>query len=96
MLRVRVDDQARMTTFYVEGKLTGVSVDELRKAWAAARIQNEKKPTVIELTSLFIVDAAGRKLLAEMHGSGAQLAGTGIMIRPLIDEIEGKNGGTHE
>ena len=87
MLRIRIEDQVRVTTFYVEGKLTGVSVDELRKAWASSRDEHPQKQTIINLSSLFLIDAVGRKLLGEMHRGGAQLAGNGIMIRPLIDEI---------
>ena len=89
MLRIRVDDQPRVTTFYVEGKLTGASVDEFRKAWMAARDRDCLKQTVVNLTSLFVVDTTGRELVSEMHSSGAQLAGSGVWIRPLIDEIVG-------
>ena len=90
MLRVRVDEQACVTTFFVEGKLTGDSVDELRKVWAATRNQNPDKETVVNLSSMFVVDTPGKRLLSEMHRMGTQLAGRGIMIRPLIEEIVGR------
>jgi ABC-type transporter Mla MlaB component len=78
-----------VTTFYVEGKLTGDSVDELRRVWLATRNQHPDRQTVVNLSSLFVVDTTGKSLLSEMHGCGTQLAGRGIMIRPLIDEICG-------
>jgi hypothetical protein len=87
MLRIQVDDQSRTATFYVEGKLVGSCVDELRKVWTATRRENPQKQTVIELTSLLLADAAGRKLLRQMHVDGAQLVGNGLMIKTLIDEI---------
>jgi len=33
------------------------------------------------------VDPAGRKLLCQFHAWGTQLAGKGLMIGPLIEEI---------
>jgi ABC-type transporter Mla MlaB component len=92
MLRIRIDDQPVTATFYVEGKLMGSSVDELRKVWAAIETQSTQKQTVVELTSVLVVDAAGRSLLRQMHAKGAQLCGSGIMIKSLIEEIaNGKN-----
>jgi ABC-type transporter Mla MlaB component len=92
MLRIRVDDQPPAATLYVEGKLVGRSVDELRKVWTAIHSELNQKQTVVELTSLLLVDAAGRSLLRQMHAKGAQLSGSGLMIRTLIEEIaNGKN-----
>jgi hypothetical protein len=87
-----VDDQPVAATFYVEGKLVGSSVDELRKVWTAIHTESTQKQTVVELTSVLLVDAVGRRLLRQMHANGAQLCGSGIMIKSLIEEIaNGKN-----
>jgi ABC-type transporter Mla MlaB component len=83
-----------VTTFYVEGKLTGDSVEELRRVWLAARNQHPDRHTVVNLSSLFVVDTTGKNLLSEMQRCGTQLSGRGIMIRPLIDEICGQCGGS--
>jgi ABC-type transporter Mla MlaB component len=92
MLRIRVDDQPLIATFYVEGKLVGRSVDELQKVWNAIHTQSSQKQTVVELTSVLVVDAGARSLLRQMHAKGAQLCGSGIMIKTLIEEIaNGKN-----
>ena len=92
MLRIQIDDQATVATFYIQGKLVGNCVDELRKAWAATRKENPQKQTVIELTSLLVVDASARKLLRQMHMEGAQLAGNGLMCKTLIaDIVDGKS-----
>ena len=89
MLRVRVDEQPRVTTFFVEGKLAGDCVDELRKVWSVVREQHPDKQTVVNLSSMFIVDTSGKALLSEMHRKGTELSGRGVMIRPLIEEIVG-------
>jgi len=59
MLRIRVDDQPMAATFHVEGKLVGDSVEELRKVWTATHTLDPQKQTVVELTSVLVVDAAG-------------------------------------
>src|SRR5262245_41331609 len=87
MLRIRIDDQPRATTLYVEGKLAGDSVDELRRVWTSVRTGSSMKDTVVDLCSVRVVDSAGRKLLCQMHDGGTRLAGNGLCISPLIEEI---------
>jgi anti-anti-sigma factor len=87
MLRIRVDEQAEAVTLHVEGKLAGDSVDELRRVWTTVRNETPSKETVVNLSSVRVVDCTGRKLLCQMHGWGTQLAGAGLMIGPLVEEI---------
>ena len=87
MMRIRVDDQPKATTLYVEGRLAGDFVDELRRVWTCVRTEMPQKETVVDLCSVRVVDSAGRKLLGQMHGWGTRLAGNGLCIGPLIEEI---------
>jgi len=87
MLRIRVDDQSKSATLYVEGKLAGDVVDELRRVWTSLRDESPGKHIVVDLSSVQVVDAIGRKLLSQMHGWGTRLSGRGLMIGPLIEEI---------
>ena len=87
MVRITVDDQPRVTTIYVEGRLAGECVDELRKAWASVRNASPDKEVVVDLCSVRVVDNAGRKLLVQIHEWGTRLAGSGLCITPLIEEI---------
>ena len=89
MIRIRVEDQPKTTTLYVEGKLAGDSVDELRRVWTSVRNDSPGKETVIDLCAVRVVDAAGKKLLCQMHRWGTGLAGSGLCISPLIQEIIG-------
>ena len=91
MLRIRVEEQPEATTFYVEGKLSGDSVDELRRVWTSKRNESPEKEMVIDLCSVRVVDTAGRKLLSQLHGWGTRLSGTGLCISPLIQEITRKD-----
>jgi len=87
MLRIRVEDQPEVTTLYVEGKLAGDCVDELRKVWATVRTGSPDKDTVVDLCCVRTVDVTGRNLLRQMHAWGTRLAGNGLCIRHLIEEI---------
>jgi outer membrane protein TolC len=44
---------------------------------------------LVDLTGLTFVDAAGKKLLQEIHTQGAKLVGTGLMTKSLIEELTG-------
>ena len=87
MLRIRIVDELQRVTLYVEGKLAGDTVNELRRVWSSVRNESPDKQMVVDIASVRVVDCTGRKLLCQMHGWGTQLAGTGLMIRPLIEEI---------
>ena len=87
MIRIQVDDQSNAVTLYVEGKLAGECVDELRRVWASIRNESPAKQTVVDLSSVRVVDCTGRKLLCQMHGWGTRLAGAGLVIGPLVEEI---------
>jgi hypothetical protein len=87
MLKIRVDNQPEIITLYVEGKLVGDCVDELRRVWTTLRTEAPTKPTVVELSSVRVVDVTGRKLLSQMHEWGSRLAGSGLVIGSLINEI---------
>jgi ABC-type transporter Mla MlaB component len=87
MLRISVHDRSETTTLYVQGKLSGACVDELRRVWMSIRHESPGKDTVVDLCAVRVVDAAGKKLLCQMHGWGTKLAGHGIAIGPLIEEI---------
>src|SRR5262245_34801947 len=89
LFRIRVDDQPRATTLYVEGNLVGDPVDQVRKRWTSMTSESPAKQTVVELTSVRVVDRKGRKLLSQMYDWGAQLAGSGLVIGSLIEEITG-------
>ena len=90
MLRIHVEDQKESIILFVEGKLAGDSIDELRRIWTSVRCQTPDKKTVVDLSSVRAVDCDARKLLCQMRGWGTRLAGTGLMIGPLVDEINAK------
>jgi len=41
----------------------------------------------IHLKAVSYIDAAGKQLLAEMHGRGVEIRGCGCMTRAVVEEI---------
>lgn len=73
----------------MEGKLASEWAGEAERAWAAFSSTPQSGRVVVDLCGVSFVDDLGRKLLGQMHSSGAQLIGTGPMTGALIDEICG-------
>jgi len=85
MLRITIRDTAQASTFKLEGKLTGPWVRELEQSWVAARADG--RPIVIDLADVAFIDCAGRRLLAQMHESGAALIAHCPMNQAIVDGI---------
>jgi ABC-type transporter Mla MlaB component len=53
------------------GQLSGAWVDELRSVWKRIRQQVRRAHTVVDLKEVTLIDRAGKQLLLEMQGDGA-------------------------
>jgi ABC-type transporter Mla MlaB component len=57
-------------TLKIEGKLVGVHVPELSRAWQELVPSLGKKKLLVDVRDLMHVDEAGRNLLADIHATG--------------------------
>jgi anti-anti-sigma regulatory factor len=90
MLRITVDDQARVLTFRLEGRLEGPWVRELEQCWRSM-FDVVSKPTIsVDLTGVTYIDAAGKAQLAGMHEQGTQLIAGDCMTKSVVEEIIGR------
>jgi len=87
MLRITVQESAQVSTFKLEGKLTGPWVRELEQSWTAAAISDPKRALVVDLADVSFIDFAGKQLLARMHASGAKLIARSCMNCAIIEDI---------
>jgi len=85
MLKITTQADAARTIFELEGTLAGPWVRELGDCWQQAVIVDQK--VRVMLKAVTFIDGAGRKLLAEMHRQGAELAAEGCMTKAIIEEI---------
>ncbi|MGD0221491.1 MAG: TolC family protein [Terriglobia bacterium] len=87
MLRITTSDIGEKVTLKLEGKLSGPWVEELDRCWRMSSHIYNKQGLVVDLSGVTFVDPAGKKLLCSIAGGGAQLVGSGLMPKSLIDEI---------
>jgi hypothetical protein len=87
MLRITADDQARVLTFRLEGRLEGPWVRELEQCWRGMLETANKATISVDLTGVTYVDAAGKAQLADMHEQGAQFIAYDCMTKAVVEEI---------
>ncbi|MGA3327106.1 MAG: TolC family protein [Terriglobia bacterium] len=87
MLRITTTDIDEKVTLKLEGKLSGPWVEELERCWRTSTNISSKKRLVVDLSGVTFVDPAGKQLLCSISSAGAQLVGSGLMPKSLIDEI---------
>jgi len=85
MLKITTDTDAARTILKLEGRLTGLWVEELRTCWQKAVA--EKQQVGVVLNEVTFIDEAGRKLLADMHRQGVELTAAGCMTKAIIERI---------
>lgn len=88
MLKITARTDRTGAIIELEGKLAGSWVQELETCWQRTIIANQ--PIRIVLKAVTFIDAAGRELLARMHGGGAELTGVGCMTKAIIEKICGE------
>jgi anti-anti-sigma regulatory factor len=88
MLRITVGQAGTTATIQLEGRLAGPWVKELKTCWLAVKANDPRKPTLVDLTEVSFIDAAGREFLAEMYRGGVQLVAVDCMTRAIVEEIE--------
>jgi len=86
VIRITAQQESSTTRLFLEGKLTGRSVEELDKCWQTCPAG--EVAVLVDLTNVSFVDDHGKKLLARMHHKGIKLFSTSLMTKCLIEEIE--------
>jgi anti-anti-sigma regulatory factor len=84
MLKITTRTDEGTTVFELEGRLAGPWVEEFATCWRQASADSRRR---VKLNAVTFIDAAGRKLLAEMYRQGIKLEATGCMTRSIVDEI---------
>ena len=88
MLRITTKTEALKTTFELEGNLTGAWVSELERCWREIGPDHAVK---VSLEAVTFIDDEGKKLLAWLHESGAELNASGCMNKCIVQEIISQN-----
>jgi outer membrane protein TolC/ABC-type transporter Mla MlaB component len=87
MLRITTTDVGEKVTLKLEGKLSGPWVEEFERCWGMSANIYKKKSLVVDLSGVTFADAAGKKLLCSVSSQGAQLIGSGLVPKSLVEEV---------
>jgi ABC-type transporter Mla MlaB component len=87
MLKITNKYESGVTTFQLEGKLTGDWVDELQNCWQEQLESREGKSIRVDLTGVTWVSEEGKSLLGTMHRHGAILLAANLLMAGIIADI---------
>jgi hypothetical protein len=87
MLKITNKYESGVTTFQLEGKLTGDWVDELKSCWQETLKSGEGKTIRVDLTGVTWVSDEGKSLLGMMHRHGAILLAANLLMAGIIADI---------
>ena len=89
MLMITEKRNAKGLTFNLLGALAGNWAMELERCWRAAAGESEQLRIFIDLTEVTHVDETGKRLLALMASAGAELIAGDVLMKSIVEEING-------
>jgi ABC-type transporter Mla MlaB component len=94
MLRITFDRAPESITLKLEGELSGLWVDELRRFWRDLTNQDLVRPVTVDLSDVTFVNSQGRALLERMFREGADLrTGPHVSVtRFILDRLKQESG----
>jgi outer membrane protein len=89
MLRITTENKRGKLVLSVEGRLAGQWVGALEQCWRELYASDPHQKFSINLCGVSFIDNAGKVLLKEMHGLGAELIAEGCLNQAIVDDING-------
>jgi anti-anti-sigma regulatory factor len=87
MLRITAQDNPRLLTLRLEGRLEGPWAAELEKCWKETLATHSRPKLRVDLTGVTSIDAAGKARLATMHREGAEFIASDCLMKAVVEEI---------
>ena len=91
MLRITTQDNPRVFTFRLEGRLEGPWATELEKCWRSTLAAPSTSTIRVDLTGVTFIDAAGKARLAAMNEEGAEFITRDCLTQAIVEEISRAN-----
>ena len=86
MLRITVHETPTEKRWILQGRLVGLWVSELRRAWEETHRTDSNRKCVVDLNDVTSIDKNGERLLRVMSKHGAQFIATGIYIKHVLQQ----------
>ncbi len=91
MLRITINESESAIGMRLEGRVAGMWLSELSRAWAETAPRLGKKKLSIDLHNVTYADAGGKQTLREIYAqTGAELITGTLWAQYLADEIKKK------
>jgi hypothetical protein len=87
MLRITIHNDTAVTSFILEGTLTGEWVKELERCWRHQAARPAAPRILVELRDVGFVDEEGRDLLRLMAQAGSELVAVDLVMKAIVEEI---------
>ena len=95
MLRITIENKQEKAAIKLEGKLAGLWVDELERAWSSISNDHPRNNIGVDIRGLMFIDAGGRELLRRMCAEGATFTAKGL-VKETVEEIRRECEDSHE
>jgi anti-anti-sigma regulatory factor len=86
VLKITIDETPTEKRWILQGRLVGLWVSELRRAWKKTRRTDNNRKCVVDLNDVTSIDKNGERLLRAMSKQGAQFVATGIYIKHVLQQ----------
>jgi ABC-type transporter Mla MlaB component len=86
LLRITIQKGFGPATLKLEGKLAGPWVEELKDVWSS---ESATEAVLVDLFDVSFVDAAGKRLLAQMWQGGADFVTDSPLMKQVVKEVTG-------
>lgn len=86
-MRITAQDNPRVLTLRLEGRLEGPWAAELEKCWKETLATLSRPKLRVDLTGVTSIDAAGKARLAAMHREGAEFIAVDCLMKAVVEEI---------
>jgi hypothetical protein len=92
MLRISITENATEMRLVLQGRLTGLQVDELKTSWKTASQLLKGRACKVDIDQLAFIDKRGSRVLRAMSREGVQFIANDLYMRGMAEELKSGNG----
>jgi anti-anti-sigma regulatory factor len=87
MLMITEHETTDALTFKLAGALAGDSALEFERCWGEANASPNMRGIRVDLSEVVAIDDVGKRLLAQVARSGAEMITGDVLMKSIVEEI---------
>jgi hypothetical protein len=91
MLRITMTETTSEQRWILQGRLTGLTAEELITSWRANRRYPTSQSCVVDLNEITSIDKDGEQVLLMMIRDGAKFVASGLYTKHLLESLSAQN-----